>query len=148
MGIPFSLLVVLAYMNAMGISVNIMSLGAIITVLGMMVDHGIVIGETIYEQKHLGRNSIQSAVIGVQKVLSPLLATILTTIVSFIPLLYIKGMMGKFVYIFPILVSATLIISFLEAVFILPCHLAGTHQVVKKNKKIGLFLLRRVMNVF
>jgi multidrug efflux pump subunit AcrB len=135
MGIPFSLLVVLAYMNSMGISVNIMSLGAIITVLGMMVDHGIVISETIYDQKHSGHDSIQSIVSSVQNVLSPVMATILTTIVSFIPLLYIKGMMGKFIYIFPLLVSVTLIISFLEAVFILPCHLAGTHKVVKKKKK-------------
>lgn len=134
-GIPFSLLVVLAYMHAMGISVNIMSLGAIITVLGMMVDHGIVIGETIYEQKRAGRTSVKEVVSGVQKVLSPVGATILTTIVSFIPLLFIKGMMGKFVYVFPLLVSATLIISFLEAVFILPCHLAGKHQKVKPAKK-------------
>ena len=124
-GIPISLLMVIIYMNLTNISLNLMSLGAIIVVLGMLVNHGIVIAENIFEQKKTGQAPVQASVLGVKKVIAPVTVTILTTIAAFIPLLYIKGMMGKFVQVFPIIVTATLLASFFTAVIVLPNHLAG-----------------------
>ncbi len=134
-GIPISLLMVIIYMNLADISLNLMSLGAIIVVLGMLVDHGIVIAENIFEQKQTGQDPVQASVLGVKKVIAPVTVTILTTIAAFIPLLYIKGMMGKFVQVFPLIVTATLLASLFAAVIILPNHLVGKHEKATGKKQ-------------
>ncbi len=118
----------------MDYSLNLITLGAVITVLGMLVDHGIVISETVFTFKKQGLSPADAAVKGVKDVLSPVLVTILTTIAAFLPLLYVGGIMGKFIRVYPVIISAALILSFLEAVFILPGHLA--HIKNKKSKTI------------
>lgn len=133
-GIPLSLLMVFTFMNIEGITLNVITLSAIITVLGMLVDHGIVISEVIYENKIKGMDSFDATINGVKKVFYPVTVTILTTIAAFLPLMAIGGKMGKVIYIFPVIVTATLIASFFEATIILPNHLAGGKP--KKNKKM------------
>ena len=145
-GIPVSLLMVISYMHLTGLSINIISLGAIITVLGMMVDHGIVIAEIIYEKRKIGLSPIEAVAEGMKVILKPVFVTIITTIVAFLPLLSVKGMMGKFVYIFPIIITATLIASFIEAVFILPNHLV--HGTVKDEIKEEKKWFTRIMKVY
>ncbi|TYB31159.1 MAG: efflux RND transporter permease subunit [Candidatus Mcinerneyibacterium aminivorans] len=132
-GIPLSMLMVFSFMYIEGITLNVITLSAIITVLGMLVDHGIVISEVIYENKVKGMNSFDATIEGVKKVFYPVTVTILTTIAAFLPLMAIKGKMGKVIYVFPVVVTATLIASFFEATVILPNHLAGGKT--KKNKK-------------
>lgn len=139
-GIPVSLLMVMTFMNAADQSINMISLGAIITVLGMLVDHGIVISEIIYEKKSSGESSISAAVSGVTAMLPPVLVTTLTTIAAFIPMLAVKGMMGKFIYIFPVIITATLIASLIEALFILPSHLAHIKHKENSEKKWFVYL--------
>ena len=77
----------------------------------------------------------EAAVKGVADVISPVLITILTTIAAFLPLLYVGGIMGKFIKVYPVIISAALILSFLEAVFILPGHLAHIKDGKKKVPK-------------
>lgn len=139
-GIPVSLLMVMTFMNATEQSINMISLGAIITVLGMLVDHGIVISEIIYEKKSNGESALSAAVSGVTAILPPVLVTTLTTIAAFIPMLAVKGMMGKFIYIFPIIITATLIASLIEALFILPSHLAHIKHKKTSEKKWFIYL--------
>ncbi len=123
-GIPFSLLAVMAFMFFFDFSVNIISLGAVIVVLGMMVDHGIVMAESIYEKRQSGLERFDAVVAGVKDVINPVTITVLTTVVAFVPMFFIKGLMGKFIKPFPVIVIATLLISFFEASFLLPNHLA------------------------
>jgi len=129
-GIPLTLLMVISYMHFVGLSLNIMTLGAIITVLGMIVDDAIVVSESIFEEK---KNNIADAVlVGLKKVIAPVCITSLTTIVAFLPMLSVKGMMGKFIWVFPIIVTAALLASLLESVFMLPHHLSK----IKKKPQI------------
>ena len=132
-GIPTTLLMLFTFFNIMDYSLNLITLGAVITVLGMLVDHGIVISESVYTFKKQGLKTSEAALKGVTDVLSPVLITILTTIAAFLPLLYVGGVMGKFIKVYPVIISAALILSFMEAVFILPGHLA--HSKDKKIKK-------------
>ncbi len=118
----------------MDYSLNLITLGAVITVLGMLVDHGIVISESVYTFKKQGMKSSEAALKGVTDVLSPVLITILTTIAAFLPLLYVGGVMGKFIKVYPVIISAALILSFMEAVFILPGHLAHSKKIKNKRK--------------
>ena len=124
MGIPISLLIVLIYMNNSDLSLNILSLGAVITMLGILVDDGIIIAEVIYEKRSLGMNPVEAAVQGVLSVIKPVVVAILTTIVAFLPMLSITGHIGKFIMIFPIIVVAILLASLFEATIMLPAHLS------------------------
>lgn len=132
-GIPLTILMVMTYMYVEGISLNTISLGAIITVLGMLVDHGIVISENIYMYRSEGMPPLKAVIKGLKEVLAPVVITILTTIVAFLPLLAVGGKMGKFISIYPIIITVALAASFFEAVFLLPNHLA--HGKVKKKSK-------------
>ncbi len=139
-GIPTTLLMLFTFFNLMDYSLNLITLGAVITVLGMLVDHGIVISESVFFFKNQGFSPAEAAVKGVADVISPVLITILTTIAAFLPLLYVGGIMGKFIKVYPVIISAALILSFLEAVFILPGHLAhikdGKKKIPKKRFEI------------
>ena len=129
-GIPTTLLMLFSFFNIMDYSLNLITLGAVITVLGMLVDHGIVISESVFTYKKQGMLPSEASLKGVTDVISPVLITILTTIAAFLPLLYVGGIMGKFIKVYPVIISAALILSFMEAVFILPGHLAH----IKKRK--------------
>ncbi|MBN2545153.1 MAG: efflux RND transporter permease subunit [Spirochaetes bacterium] len=129
-GIPTSTFMTLAIMSSLDFTLNIMTLGTIAMLLGIMVDDGIVISESIVKYKANGYNSIDAAYYGLKEVAAPVFVSVFTTIVAFLPLLTIKGMMGKFVFVLPIVVLITLAVSFIEATIMLPAHL-----VLGKNKK-------------
>jgi multidrug efflux pump subunit AcrB len=139
--IPVSLLVTLTYMNLTDMTINLLSIAAIITILGMLVDDGIVVSEIIYEKRESGFRPIEAAVSGVQAVIAPVTVSIITTIVAFLPMLAIKGMMGKVIFVFPVMVTVTLVASLLEAFFILPNHLVHSGQMItdadKRSRAVG-----------
>jgi multidrug efflux pump subunit AcrB len=123
MGIPISLAGGLALMSLFGETLNMITLFGLIMVLGLIVDDAIVVGEAIYVQRRGGRGDFEAAVEGTREVVWPVMASVLTTIVAFLPLLFVSGVMGKFIRRIPIPVIAALSVSLLEALFILPVHL-------------------------
>jgi multidrug efflux pump subunit AcrB len=133
-GIPVCLFIMLIYMRVTNLSLNMISLGAFITVLGMLVDDAIVIGENIYEKRRLGLSAFDAAVAGVTEVGAPVLVTILTTVAAFLPLLAIKGMMGKFISVYPVIITVTLLASLVEAFLLLPNHLAHGRQPARQRE--------------
>ncbi|MCD6580060.1 efflux RND transporter permease subunit, partial [bacterium] len=134
LGVPITILILMVFMKISDISLNLISLGAVITVLGMLVDHGIVISENIFTFKNKGFSPVDAAILGTKEVISPIIVTVLTTIVGFLPLLYVTGIMGKFISVYPIIIAAALIASFLEAVLFLPNHLAhGKQRPIKET---------------
>jgi multidrug efflux pump subunit AcrB len=138
-GIPVSLLLTLIFMRINDYSLNIMTIGAIITVLGMLVDDAIVVSEVVYEKKNQGMPSMEAAIAGTKEVFIPVLVSILTTIFAFLPILLIDGTMGKFIFVFPVIISATLLFSLFEAVTLLPNHLAYSHIKINPDKKENWF---------
>ena len=133
-GIPFTMFLTLIFLRVNGFSLNMITIGAIITVLGMLVDDAIVIAETIYERKNSGVPAMEAAIEGTRSVFAPVLVSILTTAMAFLPILLIKGTMGKFIYMYPVIISAALLFSLFEAVTLLPNHLA--HGKVKQKKDV------------
>ena len=97
---------------------------AFLMALGIVVDDAIVIGENIYHKRQEGMGPVQAAVEGTYEVLPSVCASVLTTIVAFAPLMFITGVMGKFLAVMPAAVIAMLIISLVESMLVLPCHLA------------------------
>ncbi|MBW2216491.1 MAG: efflux RND transporter permease subunit [Deltaproteobacteria bacterium] len=124
MGIPISIAGALAILWAIGGTINMISLFGLIMVLGIVVDDAIVVGEAIYVHRKLGKPPVRAAVDGVSEVGMPVVAAVITTIVAFIPLFYVGGIMGKFISILPVVVIACLAISLLECLLLLPAHLS------------------------
>jgi len=126
MGIPTSFLGAMLFLPIMDVSINMVSMFAFIVALGIVVDDAIVAGENIYEYRQRGMGPIQAGIRGARDVAVPVSFSILTNIVAFFPLMTIPGMMGKIWRVIPLVVVTVFVISWVEALFILPAHLAHT----------------------
>jgi hydrophobic/amphiphilic exporter-1 (mainly G- bacteria), HAE1 family len=123
LGIPVSLLGTILVMNLTGLSLNMLSMFALIMALGLIVDDAIVVGENVYSRFQRGEAPELSAIDGTHEVLLPVLGAVLTTWMAFIPLFFIPGIMGRFIRQMPTAVILTLAFSLLECLLILPSHL-------------------------
>ncbi len=146
MGIPLSIAGALAILWAMGGTINMISLFGLIMVLGIVVDDAIVVGEAIYVHRKQGKPALKAAVDGVVEVGMPVIAAILTTIVAFLPLFYVGGIMGKFISILPAVVIACLVVSLVECLFLLPAHLSHLPDPNRPNDQERT-LVRRLSRV-
>ena len=124
LGIPISLAGALFILYILGGTINMVSIFGFILVLGIVVDDAIVVGEAIYTQRRAGLNRHEAALAGVVEVGMPVVIAVATTVVTFVPLLFITGVMGKFISILPVVVIASMVVSLMECLFLLPAHLA------------------------
>ena len=124
MGIPLAFLVAFAGMAVCGISLNMMSLFALILVLGMLVDDAIVVTENIQRRMEEGEPPEEAAVNGLGEVALPVLGTVLTTVAAFLPMILTPGEMGEWMRQVPLVVSLCLLGSLFECYYLLPCHVA------------------------
>jgi multidrug efflux pump subunit AcrB len=123
LGIPISFAAGIWALPRFDVSINMISLFAFITVLGIVVDDAIVIGENIFRKHDEGLKGLDGAVQGALEVGRPVIFAVLTTVVAFWPLLLGTGTMGKVMRNIPIVVILVLVGSLVEALFILPAHL-------------------------
>ncbi|MBD63677.1 MAG: hypothetical protein CME62_00590 [Halobacteriovoraceae bacterium] len=123
MGIPFSMSFTLLIAHLYGYTVNNMTLAGIIIVLGIVVDDAIIIAENIMRKKEEGLSLKDACVEGSYEVWKPITASIITTCVAFVPLLFFEGFFGKLVSYIPLIVILMLLGSLIESLFILPAHL-------------------------
>lgn len=144
MGIPISFLGGLIFLPMFGVSINMLSMFAFIVALGIVVDDAIIAGENIYEYRERGHNFLESAILGARDVAIPITFAVLTNIVAFAPLLFVAGVMGQIYRVIPIVVIAVFSISWIEALFILPSHLAHG----KDKKATGVFVFIEQHNAF
>ena len=138
-GIPVSFLGMFIIVPDM-ITINIMSLFGMIIVIGILVDDGIVIGENIFHHYEKGKSAIRAAIDGTMEVLPAIVSAILTTVVAFSTFLFVRSRLGDFYKEVAIVVIVTLLFSLIEALIILPAHIA--HSRAMKRGKKG-FLLNR-----
>ncbi len=124
MGIPMSVMGAGIVLLLTGQTLNMLSMFAFLMALGIVVDDAIVIGENIFSHRQRGEPYLAAAVNGAVEVLPAVTASVTTTIIAFAPLLFVSGVMGKFIAVMPVAVIAMLVISLIESTFILPCHLA------------------------
>ncbi|PTX43706.1 multidrug efflux pump subunit AcrB [Christiangramia gaetbulicola] len=132
MGMAISFIGGMLFLPLVGVSINMISMFGFLIVLGIVVDDAIVVGENVYEYRQKGMSAIDAAIKGTKDVSRPVIFSILTTIIAFVPLLFMPGETGKFWWPLPVVVIVILAISLLEALFILPSHLA--HLSINKKK--------------
>ncbi len=111
-------------MAALDLSINMLSLFGFILAIGIVVDDAIVTGENIYAENERGVPPIEAAVAGARRVALPVVLAVSTTVAAFVPLLFVPGIIGKFLFQIPAIVIIVLAVSVLEALLILPHHLS------------------------
>jgi multidrug efflux pump subunit AcrB len=122
-------------MYVFGLTINLITMFALIMVLGMIVDDAIIIAENVYRYLEEGMSPHEAAITGTSEVAAPVIATVLTTVVAFVPLMFMSGIMGKYISVIPVVVILALGASLAEALFVLPAHLADFSKKMEQPKK-------------
>ena len=136
MGIPTAFLGSLIFLPMVDASINMISMFAFIIALGIVVDDAIIAGENVYERMSQGMSFAKAAVLGVKDIAVPLTFSILTNIVAFIPIWFLPGTLGMMFQVIPLVVATVFAISWIDALFILPAHLA---HLKKEENPAALF---------
>ncbi len=123
LGIPTAFMATLAVVWLVGGSINMISLFALIMALGVIVDDAIVVGEDAYAHYKMGESPMYASEGGARRMFWPVIASSLTTVAAFIPLMMISGPMGNIMFDIPFVMICVLIASVIECFFILPGHL-------------------------
>jgi multidrug efflux pump subunit AcrB len=123
MGIPMAVSGGMIALPAFNGTINMMTTFAFILILGIVVDDAIVVGEAIYVQRKNGASPLKAAIEGTREVGMPVIAAVLTTIIAFIPLAFVEGVIGKIIFFLPIVVTGCLLMSLFECLALLPAHL-------------------------
>lgn len=133
LGIPTAVLMVFIFMPLLGITVNMLSMSALILMLGILVDDAVVVAESIFRQREYGLSANDAAREGVMQVMAPILAATSTTVVMLAPMAFLGGIQGKFMWIIPVMAILVLMMSLIECKLLLPAHIA--HAIDEKSNQ-------------
>jgi len=150
-GLPIAFLGMFVFAGFFNVTINVLSLFGMIIVIGILVDDGIVIAENIYQHYEKGKSPIRAAVDGTMEVIPPIVSAIITTILAFSIFLFLDGRIGDFFGEVSVIVILTLVVSLVEALIILPAHLAHSKALKKQTDTpekgiASLFAKLRVIN--
>jgi multidrug efflux pump subunit AcrB len=135
MGIPFTLCFSMICVSMIGYTINNITLAAVIIVLGMIVDDAIVVSENITRLRSEGMPFEQSAIKGTAFVFTPIIASILTTCIAFIPLFFFRARFGRILIFIPPIIFFMLGASLLESLIILPGHMHLNFPIFNRFRK-------------
>ncbi len=136
-GIPVSFMATLVILWLAGGSINMISLFGLIMALGIIVDDAIVVGEDALAHYQMGEDPLRAAEGGARRMLAPVLASSLTTIAAFLPLMLVSGSTGKILFAIPLVVIAVIIASLVESFWVLPAHLRHAFEHMQNRRETG-----------
>ncbi|RME82674.1 MAG: efflux RND transporter permease subunit, partial [Planctomycetota bacterium] len=143
LAIPLSLVVTFAPMNLLSMSLNIMSLGGLALAAGMVVDNAIVTLESIFRKQEEGLGVRESAVYGTQEIAAAIIASTLTTVAVFFPIVFVEGIGGRLFADQALTVTFALLFSLLAALFFIPSLAALEFVTGKKRLSLIWATLKR-----
>ena len=144
-GIPAAMLAAIALMYLSGITINMISLFALIITLGIVVDDAIVVGEHAdFRMRNLGEHPVNAAENAARRMFSPVFSATITTVIAFFGLVAIGGRFGDLISDIPFTVIVVLTASLLECFLILPNHLS--HAIAHANKDHWYDMPSRIVN--
>jgi multidrug efflux pump subunit AcrB len=123
MGIPFAIFATCGVLYFAGETLNMLTLFSFLMALGILVDDAIVISENYHTHRTMGHSPVKSAIAATSEVAGSVTTGVLCTVIAFVPLFFVSGIMGKFIACMPLTVIAMLLISLVEGLTILACHL-------------------------
>ena len=148
-GLPIAFFGMFIFAAQLGVTINVLSLFGMIIVIGILVDDGIVIGENIYHHYYdLGKSKIKAAIDGTMEVIPPIVSAILTTIIAFSTFFFVDGRIGSFFGEVSTIVILTLTVSLIEALIILPAHIAHSKALERKRDENGILKKQNRLDAF
>ena len=148
-GLPIAFFGMFIFAAQFGVTINVLSLFGMIIVIGILVDDGIVIGENIYHHYYdLGKSKVQAAIDGTMEVIPPIISAILTTIIAFSTFFFLDGRIGSFFGEVSTIVLLTLSVSLIEALIILPAHIAHSKALDRKRLESGALKKTNKLDAF
>ena len=141
-GIPFILAGTFWVLQGMDQTLNVTVLLGVVIALGMLVDDAVVVVEAIYYRIERGFTGIDSVLDALTETAAPVTAAVLTTVAAFMPLMLLPGILGKFMMVIPLVVSVALLISLVEAFWMLPSHVLGSGMKLDHGGKMQQFRTR------
>ncbi|MBF0224750.1 MAG: efflux RND transporter permease subunit [Desulfobacterales bacterium] len=142
-GVPFSFLCAILILKLYGMSLNTISLFSFVLLSGILVDDATVIIENVYRHMQMGKPIHEAVIEGSAEVMLPIISSVLTTILAFLPMLMMTGTTGAFFSVIPKTVTFALVASLIEALFILPVHILDWGP-----KKVGINLSKEIDDPF
>jgi len=155
-GLPVCYFGTFMVMDYLGISVNLISVMALLLVLGILVDDAILISEGFCQNLEKGMAPREAAVSAAHTLFVPITGTILTTVIAFAPILFVKSWVSVMLFSLPVIITSTLFISWLESILILPNHLKDfmrkegiqrRSKVFQRFKELYVRVLRRALKL-
>ncbi|MCW7496020.1 efflux RND transporter permease subunit [Leptospira levettii] len=136
LSLPLTLFATTIAFPIFDVSFNLVSMLGIIISLGMLVDNSIIISENIYKYRSKNFESREAAVLGASELFVPIIGSYLTTVAAFLPMAFMSGIMGKFIWQIPFMVIVALTLSLFESFLLLPVRYAQfTSNEPKKRSK-------------
>lgn len=135
LSLPLAVMGTIGLMPLLGVNFNNITLLAFVIALGMLVDNAVVISENYARLRFEGLSRNDAAIKAVHQFWLPIVATVATTVIAFLPMLVTSGIMGQFIRWIPIMVSVALSVSLFEAFFLLPSRLKFTVKSLHRYKK-------------
>jgi multidrug efflux pump subunit AcrB len=145
MGIPFSMLGTGALMYGTDQTLNMLSMFAFLMAIGIVVDDAIVVSDNVDRHRRMGKSLTTAAIDGTVEVVPSVISSVLTTVITFLPLCFVSGVMGKFIAVMPFAFISTLLVSLAESTLVLPGHLAHEKNLVFTIFGIVLYPLRLLL---
>ncbi len=133
--IPFILCGTFWVLISTGNTLNVVVLLGIVISLGMLVDDAVVVVEAIYYRLQRGADAVTASIEALKEVFAPVTTSVLTTIAAFLPLMLLPGILGKFMFVTPFVVTVALAISLIEAYWMLPAHIIAGNVNFKNPSK-------------
>jgi HAE1 family hydrophobic/amphiphilic exporter-1 len=147
MGIPFSMLGTGALMYGTDQTLNMLSMFAFLMAIGIVVDDAIVVSDNVDRHRRMGKSLTAAAIDGTVEVIPSVISSVLTTVITFLPLCFVSGVMGKFIAVMPFAFISTLLMSLAESTLVLPGHLAHEKNLVFTIIGLLLYPLRPLLAV-
>ncbi|HEY5762940.1 MAG TPA: efflux RND transporter permease subunit, partial [Rhodocyclaceae bacterium] len=142
LGIPFALAGTFAILNAAGFTLNISVLLGVVIALGMIVDDVVVVIEAIYYRLQRGADVVSASLDSLREVFAPVTASVATTLAAFLPLMLLPGIVGKFMFVIPFVVTLALLVSLLEAYWMMPSHVISLNPDFDKPTRMSAWRWR------
>ena len=141
-GIPFILAGTFWVLSGLDQTLNVTVLLGVVIALGMLVDDAVVVVEAIYYRIERGQRGLPAILDALSETAAPVTAAVLTTVAAFMPLMLLPGILGKFMMVIPLVVSVALLISLVEAFWMLPGHVLGTGMTLNQDGRMQQFRTR------
>ncbi len=125
LGVVFSIAGTFIFLQVWGSTLNVSVLLGIVIVLGMLVDDAVVVVEAAYYRMQRGMPALEACIDALREVGLPVVAAVSTTMAAFLPLMLLPGIVGKFMFVIPFVVTVGLAVSLLEAFWMLPAHVSA-----------------------